>query len=129
MERRRLHIKNGSKSQKDGAKGERRAALFLRMHGYKIIERNYLYGHKEIDIIARKGDTYAFVEVKASHGGSLPPSLRVDSAKRKNIASAARGYCAKNGIRNAVLRLDIIEVDLDKRWPLNGITHFENAFQ
>lgn len=70
----RLNIENGSKQQRIGARGERLARLYLRLHGYRILQRNYRVAHKEIDIIAKKGSTVAFVEVKtALDSKELPP--------------------------------------------------------
>ena len=43
-------------------RGEDLAAKHLKRSGYKIVERNARLGHYEIDIIAREGDTVAFVE-------------------------------------------------------------------
>ena len=55
-----------------GAWGEDRAVLYLRLHGYRILERNFRCRQGEIDVIARRGETVAFVEVKlrknAEHG-------------------------------------------------------------
>ena len=44
--------------------GPAAAARPLRRQGYTILERNVRLGDYEIDIIAREGDTIAFVEVK-----------------------------------------------------------------
>ncbi len=129
MMKRNLELEKGSASQKNGAKGERRAVLYLRMHGYRILERNYLFGHKEIDIIARKGDVIAFIEVKSRSGKQgIPGAMSVTESKKRNIVTAAKAYAAQKGIEKKVLRFDIIEADLDERSPFRGITHYENAF-
>ena len=47
-----------------GLWGEQFAADWLQNHGYEILARNWRKGHGEIDIIARKEDIIAFVEVK-----------------------------------------------------------------
>lgn len=125
-----LSLKNGSKSQRSGAKGERRAALYLRLHGYRIIERNWLFHHKEIDIIARKGDNLVFVEVKSRKNmNGVPPQFSVTNEKRRNLIIASRMYIAKHNIQRTVFRYDIIEVDLSKKLPLSGINHYINAFE
>ena len=48
-----------------GQISEDRAAAYLMARGYTIRERNWRFGHKEIDIIAQKHGTLAIVEVKA----------------------------------------------------------------
>ncbi len=47
-----------------GKKGERIAVDYLIKNGYKILERNWRYLKAEIDIIAKKDNTLAIVEVK-----------------------------------------------------------------
>ena len=129
MAKKNLELKRGSGTQKRGAKGERRAALYLALHGYRIIERNYLFGHKEIDIIARKGDTVAFIEVKSRTDASgVDPALSVTAGKKRNLAAAANAYAASHRLTQAVLRFDVITVDLSTGNPLKGIVHYENAF-
>ncbi len=127
--RTKLALEKGSRSQKSGAKGERRAALYLRLHGYRIIERNWLFHRKEIDIIARKGEILAFIEVKSrTNMNGVAPQFSVTSEKRRNIIFASKAYIAKHNIQRTVFRYDIIEVDLTKHLPFSGINHYENAF-
>lgn len=47
-----------------GAKGEAQARSYLRLHGWKILKKNFKSPFGEIDIIARKGEVIAFIEVK-----------------------------------------------------------------
>lgn len=48
-----------------GREAERRAALWLRLKGYGILAKRVRLPSGEIDLIARKGQLIAFVEVKA----------------------------------------------------------------
>ena len=48
-----------------GRWGERRAAWWLRLHGWRIIARRVKVRSGEIDLIARRWNTTAFIEVKA----------------------------------------------------------------
>ncbi len=52
-------------TSKTGILGENIAETFLVKQGWKILERNYLKKWGEIDIIAKKGKSIRFVEVKA----------------------------------------------------------------
>ena len=49
---------------KIGKFGEDIACVFLKKHGYKIVERNYLRKWGELDIVAKKANKLCFVEVK-----------------------------------------------------------------
>lgn len=71
-------------STRTGQQAENAASVYLEMRGYKIIERNFRRPRCEIDIVAQKGDTIYFVEVKYrkdyGQGGGLeaitPTKLR-----------------------------------------------------
>ena len=108
-----------TEKRKTGDEGEKRAARFLRKCGYKILERNYVADGYEIDIIASKGDTLAFCEVKARtlcEGGALPyrPSEAVTQKKQRKILHAASCY---KGYKpsNKKMRFDVIEVYIKAR--------------
>ena len=49
---------------KTGTIGEELACRYLESLGYTIHERNWRYGHKEVDIIAQWGPTLVIAEVK-----------------------------------------------------------------
>ena len=55
---------------KTGATGEELACRYLESLGYTIHERNWRYGHLEIDIIAQWGGTLVIAEVKTRSSGS-----------------------------------------------------------
>ncbi len=54
-----------SKTQKIGEIGEKLAKMFLVKHGFEVLESNYTVKMGEIDIVAKKGDIWHFVEVKS----------------------------------------------------------------
>ncbi len=115
--------------------GENAAAKFLKKKGYKILERGFICGGSEIDIIARKNDTVAFVEVKTrSVGKESPleprPASSVTPEKQKKIISAAR-YYQKNIPSGVRLRFDVIEVYAERvknKDRAAEIRHLENTF-
>ncbi len=106
-----------------GDKGERRVALYLILHGYHILERGYTFGHKEVDIIAKRGKILAFVEVKTRTDPTVPPSAAVTAEKRKNIVYAAIAYIHEHNCSDLVIRFDIAEVT-----PKNGVNYIKEAF-
>lgn len=111
-----------------GERGEDAAAKFLKRNGFSILERNARLGRYEIDIIAREGDTVAFVEVKTRRSDSFAdPEVNVDFRKRQHIRRAAHAYIARHGDDETYYRFDIASVLL----PDGGapeVTLYRNAF-
>jgi putative endonuclease len=71
-----------------GLRAEILAALWLQLKFYKILARNFIAPGGEIDLIVRRGEVIAFVEVKAR------PTLdqahfAIDAAKAARISRAA----------------------------------------
>ena len=52
------------KAERAGRRAEALAALYLRLKGYTVLERRYRSPYGEIDLIARRGKTLVFFEVK-----------------------------------------------------------------
>ncbi len=105
-----------------GARGENRAARYLRREGYKILERGYKSPFGEVDIIARKADAVAFVEVKTRlTDGYGAPNEAVDARRRERYIKAAEYYFGGRVI-DVTVRFDIIEIFRGE------INHIENAF-
>lgn len=94
-----------------GKEGEELAADFLRKDGYEIIERNFICGFGEIDIVARKENELAFVEVK-TRAQSLYgiPSEAVNRIKQRHIYKVAEYYLYKTSAYNYEISFDVIEV-------------------
>lgn len=118
-----------------GDKGERIAVKHLKRKGYKILEKNYVAGGYEIDIIAFKDNVLAFVEVKTRSESSIGrfearPASSVTPEKQRKIFKTANYYKAYNP-REARMRFDIIEVIIskDERGKESTVVkHLENAF-
>lgn len=114
--------------------GEHEAARLLRKSGYKILKRNYTALDAEIDIIARKDNITAFIEVKTRNVKGLGykearPASSVTPEKQRKIIKAAKYYISHNPA-DTRLRLDVIEVYLEDsiRLKVKEIKHIENAF-
>lgn len=94
-----------------GERGEALAAKKLKRAGYRILDRNVQLGRFEIDIIAREGDTIAFVEVKTRTSDDVAiPEDNITPKKRKHIVSAARAYQARHDDPRAYYRFDVVAV-------------------
>lgn len=121
-----------------GRYGEEVAAEYLVSKGYTILERNYRYDHREIDIIARTDTRLVFVEVKARTDNARNlkrygrPSSAVTKQKQKLISDAAFFYMRSNSIHMGA-RIDVIEVYFYPSLPgqlpaIERIHHIQNAF-
>lgn len=118
-----------------GDLGERRAAWHLRKNGYRILEKNYQALGAEIDIIARKKNITAFVEVKArniKHLGYMEsrPASAVTPEKQRKIINVS-GHYKRSHPFDGRMRYDIIEVYLEdgkRRTKVKEIKHLEAAF-
>lgn len=90
-----ISSKNRAEANRQGALAERLAAMVLRIKGYRILASRYRIRGGEIDIVARRAGTIAFVEVK------VRPTLdearaSIDAIKRRRISRAARAWLASN---------------------------------
>ena len=111
-----------------GKRGEDVAHRYLRNAGYLVVARNYRPsgGDVEADIVARRGDTVVFVEVKSRASGEYgSPDRAIGSEKQKNIVRAARAYATRAGIEWSHVRFDVISVVFTDP---PSITHLQDAF-
>ncbi len=111
-----------------GNRGEDIAADFLENKGYEIVERNYRYGHGELDIIAKDGDILVFVEVKTRKNLEYgPPELAITKNKQYQVRKIAEAYIIEKNITDTDVRIDVVAILIQKNLPPK-ITHIENAF-
>lgn len=80
-------------STEKGREAEDKAARHLSLRGYRILDRNARLGRGELDIVARKGDILAFVEVKLRPGRDAG-LLAVTGDKQQRLRSAASAWLA-----------------------------------
>jgi putative endonuclease len=113
--------------QKLGKKGEDRAEEYLKRKGFLILDKNYRYGHKEIDLIGKEGNTIVFVEVKTGRSKRFgAPEERVSLRKQKNITMAALDYIQKSSVNGCDFRFDVLAISYEK--GKESINHIRNAF-
>jgi putative endonuclease len=93
-----------------GKQGEKQAIAFLQEKGYSILDVNWRFQHKEIDIVAQYEDELHFVEVK-TRTSAIWQALDeiVGIAKQKNMIAAAEAYVQQNDINKNVV-FDIIYI-------------------
>jgi putative endonuclease len=110
-----------------GDLGEDAACQHLVRNGYEIVVRNFRWRHGELDIVARKDNVLAFVEVKSQYrGGFGDPLTWVTPKKQRQITLTALRFLQVNEIVDTDCRFDVIVVSFGGRHP--EIRHIENAF-
>ena len=113
-----------------GAWGEERAAKYLRGKGYTIVERNFRCRSGEIDIIARRGDIIAFVEVKLRRDADFAEAREfVTAAKQRRVIMTA-GYWLTSHQTELQPRFDVIEIYAPEgvQTKLPRVCYLEDAF-
>lgn len=81
--------------------GEEEACKFLRRHGFAILDRNYHTTVGEIDVVAKQGDDFYFIEVKTRVAGELANDLSITGLKKRHFAKAVSTYCYRRNIKDA----------------------------
>ena len=110
-------------AERRGHKAETAALLLMRLKGYRLLARRFKSHHGEIDLIMRRRETTAFIEVKARTTTDQAIQA-VTNYQSKRIASAAALWMAMDAKAAASFcRFDIVAVNA-YLWP----THIENAF-
>jgi len=121
MSRRRLDL---------GDFGERVAAAHLEAKGYHIRERNFRVAEGEIDIIAERGGTLVFVEVRTRRGGSRGTAAEsVTARKAAHLVAAAQAYAQARADCPAEQRIDVIAVDLAADGRVLSLEQIEGAVE
>lgn len=78
-----------------GRRGEELAAAFFAARGYQIVARNVRADRVELDLIVRRGDLLAFVEVKTRRGARHGEAAEaVDPRKQRRLRRGARAWLA-----------------------------------
>jgi putative endonuclease len=120
---RRATASNTQKRQRalaSGLRAETLAAAFLYIKGYRILARRYAISGAEIDLIARKGDSVAFIEVKTRPDMAVA-LISIDTAKCRRISKAASHWLAHNPwAMRCNLRGDAVYLS-PWRWPQHAI--------
>ncbi|MFN3230764.1 MAG: YraN family protein [Alphaproteobacteria bacterium] len=106
-------------AQRAGVWAETVSALVLRLKGYRILERNWRTPVGEADIVASKGQTLAFVEVKrrATVEGAIES---VSPRQQQRIYRAAEAFLASHPhCANMHVRFDLMAI-VPFRWPAHS---------
>ena len=99
-----------------GDLGERLACQALVLRGYDIVVRNWRCREGEVDIIARDGDVWVFVEVKTRHGraGGLPEE-GLSSRQANGLVELAQVYLGQEELSDVSWRIELAAIELGPR--------------
>ena len=112
-----------------GLEGEAAAAEYLVSQGWTILAHRFRMRRFEVDIVARRGQTVAFVEVKTRRGpGYGSPAEAVTWAKRREITRVAQAWIDRFGQPTDIYRFDVIGIREDLP-PGRRVEHIEDAFR
>lgn len=119
-----------------GKLGEEMAVAFLQKEGYEILDTNWTFQKAEIDIIAKKENILAIVEVKtrSSIAFGLPQDF-VSPKKIQLLVKAVDAYVNKKNL-DIEVRFDIIAINNESKKPQSAqkedksfvIEHLIDAF-
>lgn len=94
-----------------GAAGEDRAADWYEAAGYRVVARNWRCRLGELDLVAVKGGTYVFSEVKTRTTDRFGvPAAAVNRTKQVRIRRLAAAWLASESARARVVRFDVVSI-------------------
>lgn len=96
-------------AEKRGRTAETIAATYLRMKGYRVIEQRFRSKRGEIDLIVKRNNLTAFIEVKARKTRE-EALYALTFTQRRRIEAAAEDWMKASGFKEGSLRFDIITV-------------------
>ena len=96
-----------ARAEKRGRRGEGLAAWYLRLKGWRIVARRVKTPRGEIDLVARRGRTVAFVEVKwRATGAEL--AMAIDEYRLRRVAAAAEAVAPRFARAGDDQRIDVL---------------------
>jgi putative endonuclease len=96
---------NRHAAEKRGRGAETLACWYLRLRGWRILARRARAPGGEVDIIARRGRTLAFIEVKA-RGTDADAAWALDEWRLRRVARAAEALAPRYAREGDDIRID-----------------------
>jgi putative endonuclease len=98
---------NRRKAEQRGRGAETLACWWLRLKGWRIVARRARVSGGEVDIVARRGRTLAFVEVK-QRGSEQSAAMALDEYRLRRVAVAAERLAPRFARPGDEMRIDAI---------------------
>lgn len=113
--------------QQLGELGERIAERWLRRQGWRVVQRRFRSGHRDIDLVMEREGLVAFVEVKARRGPQFGgPVEAVNWAKQRELSRSAQVWVDRHGRPHEAYRFDVVGVLVQGESV--KVRHVPNAF-
>lgn len=109
-------------AERRGRQGETRAALWLQLKGWTVLDRRRKTPAGEIDLICRRGNLVAFVEVKWRNSAA-DLDFAIDEYRLRRVAAAAEAVAHLYATNGEDVRVDVILLA-----PGSFPRHIENAW-
>jgi putative endonuclease len=122
MKRPRRATSDRKAAENRGRAGERRAAWWLWLRGWRILDRRVRTPAGEVDLIVRKSNLVAFVEVKTRATGA-ELDFAIDERRLSRVAAAAEYLMPRYAGPGDDIRVDVILIA-----PRTLPRHIENAW-
>ncbi|MDD5747964.1 MAG: YraN family protein [Actinomycetota bacterium] len=111
-----------------GKEGEDAACNYLEGNGYQILSRNWRGEGGELDVVAKKGTTVVFVEVKSRSTSAFgEPEESITVSKKRRIRRLALEYIEENLLEQDC-RFDVIGIMVKSDGQIGEIRHIKGAF-
>lgn len=102
-------------AEKRGRRGELIAAWWLRFQGWHIVGQRLKTPWGEVDLVARRGNMIAFIEVK-TRTSDADLATAIDRWRLRRVAAAAEQLLPRYAKGRENMRIDVILV-APWRWP------------
>jgi putative endonuclease len=113
-----------------GTRSERAAARFLRRLGYRILTRNYMCPHGELDLISLDGRCIVFVEVRSTGSEDAErPAASVDETKQRRLTRLALYYLQQHHLLDCAARFDVLALSWPEGQREPRIVHYRQTFE
>jgi putative endonuclease len=103
------------RAERGGRRAEKLAAFWLQLKGWKILGRRVRTPVGEVDLVARRGRTVAFVEVKA-RATAEEAGFALDEYRLRRVAAAAEALAHRYARPGDDIRLDAVFI-VPRRLP------------
>ncbi|MGB7374637.1 YraN family protein [Pontixanthobacter sp.] len=94
-------------AEQSGREGERRAAIWLKLKGWSVLARRVKTPRGEIDLIAKRGNLVAFIEVKWRRKPA-DLDLAIDEHRLRRVAAAAECVAHQYAAEGEDMRIDVM---------------------